>query len=139
MLCIGTLTMLPLPSLIFWKKIIEITWHLIIQASFVNIGNTWKNTIRSKKFFREFWLLFMYRYDICLFQFNVKLWIVNLGIYIIACVFCKKNRVFLKMFAFLSLFWNDFLGTRFWIDFLMSSMLVSLNARRIGHICVWGA
>ena len=38
----------------------------------------------------------------------------------------KNAEFFLRMFVFISL-WDSLLGSRFWIDFLISSTLVSLN------------
>ena len=51
------------------------------------------------------------------------------GISIIAYIFCKKAEFFLRAFVFISLFWDAPLGLTFWIDFLISSMLVSLNRK----------
>ena len=41
--------------------------------------------------------------------------------------FGKKNSFFLGLFIFIYLFWDAFLRSRFWKDFLISSMLVYLN------------
>ena len=41
----------------------------------------------------------------------------------------KKAAFFLRMFVLISDFWEAFLGSNFWINFLISSVLVSLNLK----------
>ena len=71
----------------------------------------------------------MRRYDICLLQFIVELRGTDWSIDIIADVLGEKSCIFLRMFVLISDFWEAFLGSNFSINFLISSVLVSLNLK----------
>ena len=107
-------------ALIYWKNFFQITWHLIIQASFVNRGNIWKNTSRSTFFLWRFLTSFYIQVRYLLLLNQHKTLKTELRHWYHYIYILQKIRIFPH---------NVCIHFTFWRWFLILSMLFSLSRK----------
>ena len=65
------------PTVMFRDNLIKVTMHLIKHTPFINFGESGKDTNGTMIFDIKFAFLFMNGYNVCIFQFWGKNWIVQ--------------------------------------------------------------